>query len=283
MAQRMRERDSFSAVSEEERQMWPAREEKMLIPTSQGETPAFLITPLDISNIPSPLIINFHGGGFIKGRQDRDELFCRRLACSAHVLTVDVDYRLAPEYPFPAALYESYDVIQWIFLHARELGADPGRIGILGHSAGGNLAAGSIILAGEQNAPMPKCLGIEYSPMDLNTDPDKKRRPDRDVSPERAKLYNSFYCKPSQTAGYLASPIFAGEEKLRAFPPSLIITAGDDSLADEGEEFAKHLIQAGIEVTAKRFTGCVHGFTVNRMDRYEESMELITRFFKSNL
>lgn len=231
----------------------------------------------------APMIVNYHGGGFIRGRSDRDELFCRRVACTFQAVVVDVDYALAPAHPHPIAIRQSKAAALWAKGQAASLDCDPDKLILLGQSAGGNLVANLCMAEAAEPALKPLCAAIAYAPMDLKTDPAEKPQPARDMPAERARNYNILYCAPETAEDPTVSPLFASEEMLRAFPPTLVITAGEDRLAPEGENFAIKLARAGVEVTCKRFRNCVHGFLINRMDAWEEGVELTHRFLSQQL
>ncbi len=180
-AEQIRSRDRFGPVTVEEFAQAPVTEEAVTISTSHGDTSVYLLKSLEPAGDMKPLIINYHGGGFIKGRLDRDKLFCAKLVNELDCIALDVDYKLAPEYPFPAAYEESYAVLQWACEHAGELGIDTNRIALLGHSAGGNLAVGTTIQAMQRSTIVPACVAIEYPPLDLLTDPGDKPRTGRDM------------------------------------------------------------------------------------------------------
>ena len=231
----------------------------------------------------APVVVNYHGGGFLRGRSIRDEAFCRRLACTFQCVVADVDYALAPEHPFPTAVHQARAAALWAKAQAAGLGCDPNKVLLVGQSAGGNLVAN--ICMEEAAAPIlsPLCAVIAYPPLDLKTDPAEKHHSPRDMDPQRARSYNALYCSPELAGDPRVSPLFASPEQLAAFPPTLIITAGDDSLAPEGEEFAKHLAQAGVEVTCKRFPHCIHSFFISHLDAWEEALDLIRRFLEEGL
>ena len=193
------------------------------------------------------VILNFHGGGFIKGRSDRDHRYCSFLANEVNCLVWDVDYALAPENPFPAGLMECYNITEYVFLHANELGVDPDRIALAGHSAGGNFVAAAMILAARNRSFRPDCLLMEYFPTDQQRDAAGK------LSPE-----------------------------LAAFPDSLIINAGKDTLQKETEEFARVLVEQGVTVLQKRIPEAMHGFTTNRTDGWERALALHRDFFRQH-
>jgi len=277
-AARMRERDLYGKVSEEELNALPTVEERVNVPVSEREE-VLVYQITDQNRIPkSPMIINFHGGGFIKGRQGKDRVFCSGLAEKFHALIWDVDYSLAPENPFPKAVRESYEVVKYAFDHAEELNIDPEKVILMGHSAGGNLAAGVCMKAGETGDFKPARLIAEFFPTDLYTDPAEKKRAEGDMPAETARLYNSFYCAGEAAKDPYASPVFALPEQLKGFPETLIISGGLDSLCYEDEEFAMNLSRNGVTVTSRRFVNSHHGFTINRTDEWEESLKLIERF-----
>jgi len=282
-AERMRSRDLYGVVSKEELDSLPVTQTELYVPTDAGEVHVYEIHPLTELAPNSPMIINFHGGGFIKGRQDKDLLFCGRLASELHVLVWDVDYRLAPEYPYPTAKDESYAVCKWAGEHASELGIDPSKIALLGHSAGGNLAITVCMKAGETGAFKPAALMAEYCPLDLATDPATKPRAEGDMPAEVAKTYNAFYCDPETAKDPYVSPLFATKKQLKAFPETMMLYAENDSLSFEDAEFAAKLSLAGVKVTSKCFPDSLHGFTLCRNGGWEESMAMILDFLEEKL
>ena len=282
MAKETRKRVTSSVVKQEELDEYPVEIRLIKVPTRSGES-AVYFSQACVPNEGAALVINLHGGGFIRERTASDDLYCRKLVHALGCKTLDVDYRVAPEYPFPTALYECYDVVQWAFAHGEELGIDTGRIILTGHSAGGNMVAGICMTARKEGAFKPLLAVLDYPPMDLFTDPEDKEVRGGGVPVERARLYNLYYCEKGEQSNYLASPVFAEEEQLKDFPKALVITAGLDDLCNEAETFALKLAQAGNEVTLKRFPGASHGFTIYRSAEHEKAMELILRFIKENL
>ncbi len=279
-AEQMRSRDLYGAVSPEELRQYPAiQAEFQLASEDGGEVHIYKIMP---ENRPMgcPMIINFHGGGFIKGRQLKDQLFCSKLALAFQCLVWDVDYSLAPERPYPAAVEESYSVVSYAFAHADELGIDVSRILLIGHSAGGNLAATVCMKASETKAFHPAGLVMGYSPLDLYTDPALKPRVEGDMPAETAKAYNAFYHDSETAKNPYVSPIFADECQLEGFPDTLIFSCGLDSLCYEDEEFAMKLSRSGVNVISRRFKNSLHGFTLNRTEEWEDGMALMFDFIK---
>ena len=142
--------------------------------TSQGDSHVYILKEKGRKGI-LPLYVNIHGGGFVRPHMDRDILFASRITCEAKCVTLDLDYRLAPEYPYPAAINECYEIVQWAVRHAEELGIDPERVAVGGHSSGGTLAAALAIKA-NQTKEFRLCLQIlDYPAMDMYTDPARKQ------------------------------------------------------------------------------------------------------------
>ena len=203
-------------------------------------------------------------------------------------LVWDVDYSLAPEAPFPTALNESYAVTAYAFAHAEELGIDPQRIALAGHSAGGNLVATMLIRAYREQSFRPLAALMEYFPADQTIDPADKLSPELRQDPwwlQRAateKEYTLYYCSPEQAEDPLCSPMLASDEELASFPDSLVISAGKDSLQQETESFAHRLMSLGVPVTGCRIPEAVHGFTTNRTEGWEKALALHCKFFQSH-
>lgn len=286
MAEETRKRVTSAVVTQEELDEYPVEIQLIQVPTRSGDSAVYFSKrEKDAENQKEGmlLVINLHGGGFIRERTASDDLYCRKLIYGLGCRTLDVDYKVAPEYPFPTALYECYDVVQWAFIHGKELGIDTSKVILTGHSAGGNMAAGICMLAEKEGAFKPGMVVLDYPPMDLVTDPEEKEQRGGGIPAERARLYNLYYCEKEDQSNYLASPVLAKEDQLKDFPRTLVITAGLDDLCNEAEEFALMLAKAGNEVTLKRFPGASHGFTIYRMPEYEKALELILRFIKENL
>lgn len=277
----LREKDAKKPVDPEILAKYPVKEiREMFVPTRTGDAHIFVHYPLG-SDAPAPLYVNIHGGGFVKGHFQVDELFCRKMVNKVGCVVIDIDYKLAPEFMFPYALNECYDVIKWAYDHSEEVGIDKTRIVIGGHSAGGNLAAGIALMANESKDFAIACQILDYPSLDLLTDPANKNFEDTVIPLEKARLYNDMYVSEEDKGNPLASPILASPEQLRGLPPALILTAELDRLRDEAEQYALHLIQAGVGVSVKRFIGARHGFTIKLLDDYETSTEMIVRTLKN--
>jgi acetyl esterase len=211
---------------------------------------------------PHPLLVYYHGGGFTYGDLETHDGVCRILCrhAGAHVLAVD--YRLAPEHPFPAAVEDARAALRWAFAHAADLGADPRRVGVAGDSAGGNLAAVVSQLAARDGGPAPMLQLLIYPATDFS-----RRRRSRELFGEGFLLTHSemdwfetnyLGAERAQARDPRASPLLA--EDLSGLAPAYVVTAAFDPLRDEGEEYAAALGRAGTPVTLRRFPGFIHAF-----------------------
>jgi len=231
------------------------------LPGAAGPLAARLYVPHTAPPPPRPMIVHFHGGGWMVGDLDTNDSACRILAAHSGTTVLSSTYRLAPEHPFPAAVEDA----QAAYLAARaiagELGADPGRIAVGGDSAGGNLAAGVCLAMRDTGGPAPAMQLLIY-PATEAVDP----------RPSRALFAHGFmltqldidHCEraylPDKAMGHdpLASILRAPD--LSGLPPAYVATAGFDPLRDEGEEYAARLRAAGVPVAARRHPRLTHLF-----------------------
>lgn len=224
-----------------------------------------------------PLYVNIHGSGFTMGHAEMDDRFMPGIAAKAGVKIVSIDYSLAPEAMFPVALNECYAVVKYAKEHAAELGIDPENLAIGGQSAGGNLSAAVCLLQAERKEFVLKALVLDYPPLDIHTDPYLKPQPKKALRPGMCRLFDAAYAGDREAArNPLISPYYATLDRLRSFPPTLVITAGRDSLAAETEAFKDKLIEAGVEVAFRRFEGARHGFNLMDEPGAEESWQMIS-------
>lgn len=211
---------------------------------------------------PHPLLVYYHGGGFTYGDLDTHDGACRILCrhAGAHVLAID--YRLAPEHPFPAAVDDAWAALRWAFENAHRLGADPSRVGVGGDSAGGNLAAVSSQIAARAGGPAPALQLLIYPATDMTT-----RHRSRELfregflltDPEMDWYTDNYLGTARAHAGDpRASPLVA--KHLSGLAPAFVVTAAFDPLRDEGEAYARALQAAGTPTTLRRFPGFIHGF-----------------------
>ena len=209
----------------------------------------------------APLLVYFHGGGFVLGDLDTHDAPCRLLCRHAALHILAIDYRLAPEHPFPAAADDASAAFGWAARHAAELGADPSRLCVGGDSAGGNLATVVAQHAARMGAPTPAAQLLIYPCVDL-------------VDEARSlQLFGSgLVLDREDRAWFMGHYLSAGADRndLRLSPlrvedasglcPAYIVTAGFDPLRDEGEAYARKLAQAGVRTVLRRYDGFVHGF-----------------------
>jgi len=209
---------------------------------------------------PGPLLVYFHGGGWIEGGLDSHDAPCRRLAEQSGIPVLALTYRLGPEHPYPAAHDDAEEGFRWVVDHAGELGADPHRLGVGGDSAGGNLAAAVALAAARDGVPLAWQLLI-YPCTDLERNTQSLR-----LFGEGFYLTTQFMDRADEA--YLpraedrrdprASMIHA--EVPAGLAPAYVVTAGFDPLRDEGEAYARRLADAGATVELQRFTDQIHGF-----------------------
>jgi acetyl esterase len=208
-----------------------------------------------------PVLVWFHGGGFVIGDLDTHDHACRALATQADCLVVAVDYRLAPEFKFPAAVDDSMAALRWLALHAVEIGGDPARLAVGGDSAGGNLAAVCAILARNDGHPKLAHQLLIYP----CTAPEPETPSHRKFAEGHLLTRNTitwFYKHYVRSAREFYDFRFAPlvTEDLSDLPPALVLVAGYDPLRDEGVDYAKRLIEFGNRVTLVNYEGMIHGF-----------------------
>lgn len=250
--------------------------------TRHGQTHYYMIQSKD-RNSGGPLILNIHGGGFCKGIGKADTVFCSMLAVETGAVVLDIDYKLAPEYPFPVAYEESYDIAKWAYENAEGLGVDKSKLVLCGHSSGGNIAAAIAMEATKTKDLAIRLQVLDYPPMDLYTDPaDKPEASKSHVPFERARAYNALYTATrEETKHPYVSMVFAEPDMLTGLPDALVITGGLDALHNEGEKYAFMMMEAGVKVTIKKFVNSNHGFIIYCIgDEWQEAHSLIVETIK---
>ena len=208
---------------------------------------------------PRPVVVFYHGGGFVIGDLDTHDASCRDLAAASGAVIVSVDYRLAPEHPFPAAVEDAYDALVWAHRHAAEIGGDPARLAVAGDSAGGNIGAVVAILARDRQGPPLRFQLLIYPATDMTmSHPSVQENGEGYFLTHKAmQWFMNNYLGDADPRDPLASPLFTPD--LSGLPPAHIVTAGFDPLRDEGESYAERLREFGVAVTAKRYDDQVHG------------------------
>ncbi len=236
-----------------------ARIEERRIPGSQAEIPIRLYAPT--SDQPLPVTLYFHGGGFVIGNLDSHDNVCRILANRTPTIVVSVDYRLAPEHPFPAAPIDAYDALQWTAAHAAEIGGDPARIAVAGDSAGGNLATVAALMARNRKGKLPLFQLLVYPVTDAtHSQPSYETYGEGYLlTKETMQWFLRHYVPADQDRRHpYLSPLF--EKNLSGLPPVHIIVAEYDPLRDEGTAYAQRLEAAGVTASVSCYAGMLHGF-----------------------
>jgi acetyl esterase len=229
------------------------------IPGPAGAIPVRLYTPE--GSAPFPVLVYFHGGGWVAGNLDTHDDTCRAVANEAGCIVASIDYRLAPEHKFPAAAEDAYAATCWAAEHAAEIGADPERLAIGGDSAGGNLAAVVALMARDRRGPAIVHQLLVYPVTDYSFDTPSYRDNAEGYLLTRASMewyWGHYLASDADGDNPYASPLRAGD--LSGLPPALVITAEYDPLRDEGEAYAKRLREAGVPVMSTCYPGMIHGF-----------------------
>jgi acetyl esterase len=237
----------------------------------------------------SPALIYVHGGGWVIGDLDSHDKVCRGIAAGARCRVVAVDYRRAPEHPFPTPLNDVIAATNWIASNAASLGIDASRIAIGGDSAGGSMSA-CTCLAARENGPGLRAQVLIYPSTDSTAE--VKNRPSRirnaEVPPlttEALKWFSSKYL-PGTIADrrdWRLSPLFA--DSLSGLPAALVLTAEYDPLLDEGKAYADRLVEAGVPTIYHNFPGQIHGFIEfgGVLSAAPQAVQMISQFLQERL
>lgn len=233
-------------------------------PARHGELPLRIYTPRAWSRRPRPVVLNFHGGGFVLGSARQCDWTCSIVAKELDAVVVSVDYRLAPTHRFPAGVEDCHDALLWTAEHAAELGGDADRLGVMGDSAGGNLAAVVSILARDEGGPRIGHQALIYPVTDLT----EAVRQDASyaanirgivLSNEDMEVFHGHYVTEDvDPTDPRLSPLHAPD--LAGLPPAVVVVAGLDPLHDSGVRYAQALSDAGVPVTVEDFHQMPHGF-----------------------
>lgn len=260
-----------------------AKIENLTIPVRDGaQIPVRIYTP--IGEGPFPIIIYYHGGGWVLNDLNTCHASCTLLAEKTHSIVVSVEYRLAPEFKFPVPLFDAYDAFSWVTSEQVKLGGN-GMISVAGDSAGGNLATGVALLAKEAGVQLAAQI-LLYPVTDLSYNSDsyktyaKNYGLDRDVM----KWFGDYYIRTEEDAHHpLLAPIHAN---VTGLPPTFLIVAENDVLRDEGLAYAKKLQQSGVLVKQSIASGLVHSyFTKNDVfeEEIDETIEEIASFLTQTI
>ncbi|HXO67203.1 MAG TPA: alpha/beta hydrolase [Candidatus Dormibacteraeota bacterium] len=229
------------------------------IPGPGGDLPIRVYTPPGATRMP--VLVFFHGGGWVIGSIDTHDRICRELASEAGIMVVSVGYRLAPENKFPAATEDAYAATAWVVEHATELGADPERVAVGGDSAGGNLAAVTCLMARDRGDPQIQFQLLIYPSTDDVFDDESCRQTSEGLVHSVAGMHwcrDHYLHDQDDAQNPYVAPMRA--ETLRGLPQALVITGEYDPLRDQGEAYARRLRDEGVQVTLRRYDGMVHVF-----------------------
>jgi acetyl esterase len=238
------------------------RVEDLALPGPAGDLPARLYRPAR-GGVSCPLIVFFHGGGFVFGSLDSHyDGFCRALSGEASAAVLSVDYRLAPEHPFPAATDDCRAAMAWAAAHATSLGADPSRLFVAGGSAGGNLAAVTALRLRDEGGPRLAGQVLIYPVADFHTPPTQSYLDFAEghhlTRADMMWFWEQYLADADHAANPYAAPLRARD--LAGVAPAFLLTAEYDPLRDEGERYAARLAAAGVKVALRREAGMIHGF-----------------------
>jgi acetyl esterase len=235
------------------------RIEDLKIPGPHGDIPARLFAPGAGPGLP--VLVYFHGGGWVLGDLDTHDGTCRTLAKLIDGIVISVDYRLAPEHKFPTPLDDCFAAALWAVENAAAIGGDPRRVAVGGDSAGGNLSACVALRARDEGKPRLVHQLLVYPVTDNRFETASYRDNAEGYFLTRSDMewfWNHYLDKPADGANPYASPLRSTD--LRGLPSATIITAEYDPLRDEGEAYGKKLKDAGVPVEVKRYDGVIHGF-----------------------
>jgi acetyl esterase len=208
-----------------------------------------------------PVVVFFHGGGWVLCDLDSHDALCRELADRTGAVVVSVDYRLAPEHPFPAAAEDAFAATVWVAGHSGELDVDPARVAVAGDSAGGNIAASVALMARDRGGPELALQLLVYPVLapDFDSGSYRENAAGPVISRDDMRwFWDQYVADEAARSNPYASPLLAPD--VRGVAPAHVVTAQHDPLRDEGEMFADRLRGAGVAATNTRYGGMFHGF-----------------------
>lgn len=244
--------------------------------TIAGDVPVRIYRPA--SDVPLPVVVYAHGGGFVFCDLDSHDGLCRNLANLSSAVVISVDYRLAPESRWPAAAEDVHAATRWAAEHASEVGGDPSRLAVAGDSAGGNLAAVTTLMARDRGGPALSAQLLIYPMIAANFETESYRLYGKGFYNPRPALqwyWDQYVPSPADRTNPYASPLQA---RLEGLPPAVVVIAGHDPLRDEGVAYADALESAGVPVARCSFEGGIHGFmTMPMLDIAHEARRQATQ------
>jgi len=260
----------------------------MKIPGPGGQIPIRIYTPVGKTESELlPGLVFFHGGGFVIGSIQTHDAPCRLLANGSECRVISVDYRLAPEHKFPAAVEDCFAATQWVAGNGKEIGVDSSKLAVGGDSAGGNLSAVVCQLAkANGNSPKISFQLLVYPTTDATTDTNSRKEMGKGYFLETEMMdwfMENYGGANGNREDARFSPLLAND--LSGLPPAYVITAGFDPLKDEGEAYAKKLLDAAVPTTYISYAGMIHGFwnMSGVIDVAKESISEACAALKKNL
>jgi len=223
-----------------------------------------IVRPKDSERLV-PVIIHFHGGGWILGDVNTHDRLVREIAVGAHAAVVFVDYDRAPEAQFPIPLEEAYAVTKYVAENGSNLNVDSSRLAVVGDSAGGNIAAAVTLLSKERRGPKIAFQLLFYPVTDANFETGSYRQFQDGPWLTKSAMewfWNAYLPNEAARKAIIATPLNATPDQLEGLPEALVITAENDVLRDDGEAYARKLWQAGVRVTCTRYIGTIHDFVM---------------------
>jgi acetyl esterase len=253
-------REGYAALGMVESRPEMASVTDRVAPGPAGDIPVRVYVPTTQPG-PRPVLVYFHGGGWVIGSVETHDGTVRAVAEGSGVTVVSVDYRLAPEHPFPAAIDDCVAAVRWVVDNAAELDVDPGRLAVGGDSAGGNLAAVAAVELRDSDVDVRYQLLVYPATDGTMSQPsvDENAEGYFLTKPTMAWFFQQYVGDGDRT-GPRVSPLHLPDTALAGLPPALVITAEYDPLRDEGEAYAARLAAAGCDVTCSRYDQMIHGF-----------------------
>ena len=248
-------------------QKLPADIENRTIPGGPNATEISItiVRPPNSSNETLPVVMYFHGGGWVLGGFDTHDRLVRELANKSNVAVVFVNYTPSPEAKYPVALEQAYAVTKWVAQNGQTINVNSSSLAVVGDSVGGNMAAAVTLLAKERGGPPIRFQVLFYPVTDANFDTQSYMAYQEGYFLTREAMkwfWDSYISNQTNVKEPIVSPLQASVEQLKGLPPALIINGEFDVLRDEGEAYAHKLMQAGVPVTGVRYHGTIHDFVM---------------------
>jgi len=256
-ADRAAKAEAMAALAGPIQQVW--RVENRTIPGPAQPIPIRVYWPAAGKDLPA--LVYYHGGGWVIGTLDSVDRTMRALANASGCVIISVDYRLAPEHKFPAAVEDADAALQYVAGHAAEFGIDANRIAVGGDSAGGNLATVACLMARDRGGPGAAFQLLIYPATDYHDERPSSREFAEGYLLTKTLMdyfWGLYLRGPEDGLDPRVSPLRA--ESLQGLPPAMVITAECDPIRDQGEEYAQRLRESGVPISSKRYAGAIHAF-----------------------